>query len=180
MFNSTHESHKSTATGASQESLLPSFEQAFTHDIASKTGALIGQLQQALGVEAVPSGDASAPALGGVFTPGPGILTAFGDSLHNSIEFSRDAAGTILINGGAVSTNGTPTVVNTTLLQAFGLNGDDAITVNETNGALPKANLFGGSGNDTLTGGSGNDSLFGQSGNDTLLGKGGADLLFGG
>ena len=50
----------------------------------------------------------------------------------------------------------------------------------ETNGALPKSNLFGGAGNDTLTGGSGNDQLFGQAGNDTLLGKGGFDLLFGG
>jgi Ca2+-binding RTX toxin-like protein len=54
------------------------------------------------------------------------------------------------------------------------------ITLSETNGALPWANLFGGSGNDVLTGGSGNDQLFGQDGNDTLLGKGGFDLLFGG
>src|SRR5262249_50383083 len=46
--------------------------------------------------------------------------------------------------------------------------------------ALPRANLFGGAGNDTLTGGSGADMLFGQAGNDTLLGKGGADFLFGG
>src|SRR5207302_7783867 len=54
------------------------------------------------------------------------------------------------------------------------------VTLNEANGALPAANLFGGAGNDVLTGGSGGDQLFGQSGNDTLLGKGGADLLFGG
>ena len=52
--------------------------------------------------------------------------------------------------------------------------------MDETNGALPAADLFGGDGNDTITGGSGNDLLFGQSGNDTLLGKGGNDLLFGG
>ena len=44
----------------------------------------------------------------------------------------------------------------------------------------PRANLFGGAGNDVLTGGSGNDQLFGEAGNDTLLGKGGADFLFGG
>ncbi len=49
-----------------------------------------------------------------------------------------------------------------------------------SNGALPRANLFGGSGNDTMIGGSGADMLFGQSGDDTLLGKGGADFLFGG
>ncbi len=54
------------------------------------------------------------------------------------------------------------------------------LTLSETNGALPAANLFGGAGNDVLTGGSGNDQLFGEAGNDTLLGKGGFDLLFGG
>ena len=58
-------------------------------------------------------------------------------------------------------------------IQVFGQNGNDIITIDETNGALPAANLFGGDGNDTLTGGSGGDMLFGQAGNDTLLGKGG-------
>ena len=62
----------------------------------------------------------------------------------------------------------------------FGQDGNDTIALDETNGALPAAELFGGAGNDTLTGGSGNDQLFGQDGNDILLGKGGNDLLFGG
>jgi hypothetical protein len=75
---------------------------------------------------------------------------------------------------------GTPTVANTTLIQVFGQGGNDTITLDEANGALPRANLFGGAGNDTLIGGSGGDMLFGQAGNDTLLGKGGADFLFGG
>jgi len=110
-----------------------------------------------------------------------GTLSVFGDSLDNSITVSRDAAGKILVNGGAVSViGGTPTVANTSLIQVFGQDGRDVITMSETNGALPRANLFGGSGNDVLTGGSGADQLFGQAGNDTLLGKGGADLLFGG
>lgn len=115
-----------------------------------------------------------------LFNETSGVLTSFGDSLDNTIEFSRDAAGSILINDGAVSTNGTPTVANTSLIQAFGLAGNDGISLDETNGALPKAALFGGSGNDVLTGGSGDDLLFGQSDNDTLLGKGGSDSLFGG
>ena len=34
---------------------------------------------------------------------------------------------------------------------------------------MPRANLFGAAGKDTLTGGSGADMLFGQAGNDTLL-----------
>ncbi len=113
--------------------------------------------------------------------PGAGILFTDGDALDNNIAISRNAAGTILINGGAVPVlGGTPTVANTGLIQVFGLGGNDIITLNETNGALPRAHIFGGAGNDTITGGSGGDQLFGESGNDTLLGKGGADFLFGG
>ena len=109
------------------------------------------------------------------------MLSVFGDSLDNTITLSRDAAGQILVNGGAVSVvGGQPTVANTTLMQVFGQAGNDTIALDESNGALPAAQLFGGDGNDTLTGGSGNDMLFGQAGNDILLGKGGNDLLFGG
>jgi Ca2+-binding RTX toxin-like protein len=110
-----------------------------------------------------------------------GVLTVFGDGANNSIAISRDAAGKILVNNGAVAVvGGSPTVANTVLIRVFGLDGHDVITLNEANGALPAANLFGGSGNDTLTGGSGADQLFGQAGNDTHLGRGGNDLLFGG
>ncbi len=109
-----------------------------------------------------------------------GVLSVFGDGLDNSIAISRNAAGGILVNGGAVTTTGgTPTVANTSLIQVFGQSGNDTLTLNEAGGALPRANLFGGAGNDVLTGGSGNDLLFGQAGNDTLLGKGGFDFLFG-
>jgi Ca2+-binding RTX toxin-like protein len=125
-----------------------------------------------------------APALAATtatFNPNTGQLTVIGDSLDNSITVSRDAAGRILVNGGAISVvGGTATVANTALIQVFGQGGNDTLTLSEANGALPKASLFGGAGNDVLTGGSGADLLFGQGGNDTLLGKGGNDLLFGG
>jgi len=110
-----------------------------------------------------------------------GILSVLGTGTNNTIVLGRNAAGTIVVNGGAVAVKGGPaTVANTKLIQAFGLDGNDIITIDESNGAMPAANLFGGAGNDTLTGGSGGDMLFGQSGNDTLFGKGGNDLLFGG
>ncbi len=118
-------------------------------------------------------------AITGIF--GFGTLSLLGDGLDNEVEVSRNAAGQILANGGAIPIlGGTPTVANTALIQAFGLGGNDRITLNEANGALPRGNLFGGAGNDTLTGGSGADLLFGQAGDDQLLGKGGNDLLFGG
>jgi Ca2+-binding RTX toxin-like protein len=121
------------------------------------------------------------PAVTATFAAPTGLLTVFGDALDNNITISRNAAGNVLVNGGAVAVSGgTPTVANTAVIQAFGLNGNDVISLDETNGALPRANLFGGAGNDTLTGGSGSDQLFGQAGNDTVLGKGGEDLLFGG
>jgi Ca2+-binding RTX toxin-like protein len=75
---------------------------------------------------------------------------------------------------------GSATVANTSQIQMFGLAGDDELALNESSGALPQANIFGGADDDVLTGGSGNDLLFGEAGNDTLLGKGGNDLLFGG
>ena len=59
------------------------------------------------------------------------------------------------MNGGAVNVvGGTPTVANVSLIQVFGQAGNDTITLDEANGVLPKANLFGGAGNDTPTGGS--------------------------
>ena len=110
-----------------------------------------------------------------------GLLAVVGDAHDNTIVVSRDAAGQIVVNGGAVRILGaTPTVANTRTIVVVGLDGNDTISLDEANGALPRATLIGGSGDDTLTGGSGNDLLIGQAGNDQLLGKGGTDQLFGG
>jgi Ca2+-binding RTX toxin-like protein len=117
------------------------------------------------------------------FLPNAGVLTVIGDARKNSVTVRRDAAGKLLVNDGAADVpvqGGTATVANTSLIQMFGQDGDDTLALDESNGALPAANLFGGNGNDTLIGGSANDQLFGQAGNDVLLGKGGNDLLFGG
>jgi len=116
-----------------------------------------------------------------VATFSSGTLTVFGDSTANGITISRDGPGKLLVNGGAVAvTGGSPTVANVSLIQVFGQAGSDTIRSDEANGALPRANLFGGGDHDTMTSGSGADMLFGQTGNDTLLGKGGRDSLYGG
>src|SRR5258707_2397293 len=113
--------------------------------------------------------------------PDAELLSVFGDDGDNVSVTSRDAAGQILVNGGAVPVSGgTATVANTATIQVFGNGGNDTISLDESNGALPAAQLFGGAGNDVLTGGPGADQLLGGAGNDTLLGKGGKALLCGG
>ena len=119
-----------------------------------------------------------------------GVLTITGDAADNTLIASRDNAGMILVNGGALPVNGgVPTVTNTTLIRILGLGGNDTLQVNDSNGPMPPANLLGGDGDDTLTGsaaadeldgGPGNDSLFGRGGNDTLVGGTGNDVLNGG
>src|SRR6185503_7167006 len=110
------------------------------------------------------------------FIPGAGLLSVFGDDLDNAVTISRNAAGLILINGGAVQiTGGTPTVANTTQMLVFGQAGNDMLVIDESNGALPPAQMFGGAGNDTLVGGSGDDQVFGEGGNDRMIWNPGDD-----
>src|SRR5687767_3753241 len=68
------------------------------------------------------------------FLPSSGQLSVFGDNLDNNITIQRNAAGALLVNGGAVAIRGgTPTVANTALIQVFGQGGNDTITLSETN-----------------------------------------------
>ncbi|QAY75269.1 calcium-binding protein [Sphingosinicella sp. BN140058] len=125
--------------------------------------------------------DFTIASVAATFIPATGVLSTTADGLDNNVVVGRNAGGAVIINGGAIPVvGGVPTVANTRLIQMFGLGGNDVLSLDERNGALPAANLFGGAGNDVLTSGSGTDLLFGQAGNDTLLGKGGNDLLFGG
>ncbi len=102
-----------------------------------------------------------------------------GDAAANAIVVSRDGAGRLSVNHGAVRVaGGKPTVSNTTLIQVFAQDGDDTLELDEAKGGVPATNLFGGPGEDTLDGGAGADKRFGQAGDDTLLG--GADVLDGG
>ena len=41
------------------------------------------------------------PAVTATFSPTSGALSVFGDSLDNNIQVSRNAAGQLLVNGGA-------------------------------------------------------------------------------
>jgi Ca2+-binding RTX toxin-like protein len=123
-------------------------------------------------------------AVTATFSNGIGILDIDGDTVNNTITARRSIAGEILVNGGAVPIQGdVPTVGATTLIRIDGAVGVDTIALDETNGALPAAELTGGIGNDSLTGGSGNDTFVWNpdDGNDTIEGQAGTDeLLFSG
>ena len=93
-------------------------------------------------------------AITAIFSAGAGVLSVLGDGLDNSVTISRDVAGNLRVNGGAVPiTGGGATVANTSLIQVFGKGG-----------------------NDTITGGSANDFLNGGSGNNTVNGGGGVKV----
>jgi hypothetical protein len=115
-----------------------------------------------------------------------GFLSVAGGSGDDAIAITRDAAGQILINGGAISAQsaqeGQPTLTNATGIVVVGGNGNDTISLDNiappAGQALPPATLFGGNGNDTLIGGAGNDTLIGGNGNDTVVGGKGTDTAF--
>lgn len=115
------------------------------------------------------------------FDSNAGTLNITADASDNDVTVSRTVAGALLVNGGAVAIAGaTPTVNNAFLTVMNGLDGNDNLTLDETNGLLQAATFHGGAGNDVMIGGSQADIIFGDAGNDTLEGNGAGDYLYGG
>src|SRR5512144_994955 len=95
---------------------------------------LVVAVALSLGFAASANAAKSKEAISASFDPTAGVLTISGDNLNNNIIASRDAAGTILINGGAVRIKGgTPTVANTGQIQVSGRGGDDTLALDEAN-----------------------------------------------
>src|SRR4051794_18123150 len=94
----------------------------------------------AVGVLAASSVTASAATTA---TFSAGRLSVSGDSLNNSITISRDAAGEILVNGGAVAViGGTPTGAKTALVPALRLGGVRAGALSDGQRAPPGGHPF--------------------------------------
>lgn len=109
-----------------------------------------------------------------------GVLTVTGDATDNVMRVGRDAAGNILVNGGAVTISGGPaTVSGTTLIRLVGLAGNDEMRIDDAVGAMPGGEFVGGQGVDLMIGsaaddvfvwnpGDGSDTVEGEAGQDTL------------
>src|SRR5262245_25597588 len=111
------------------------------------------------------------PSVTATFSAATGVLTVTGDDLDNSLAVSRDAAGTLVVNGDGVVVpvqGGPATTANTTLIQIFGMGGNDVLVWSRS-ANLPRAIVDGGAGNDIITSGTGNDTLIGGAGNDTYV-----------
>ena len=99
-------------------------------------GLSIGAVVVAVAGLAVAPAAAVTPPITATFNLG--ALTVIGDAGNNVVAVSRDAAGTILVNAGAVPIAGGPaTVANTRSINMVGAAGNDRLTVDESSGALP-------------------------------------------
>ena len=105
-----------------------------------------------------------------------GILTIDGNAADNGLIVGRSSAGVISLNGTPVL-GGTATLSTVSLIRMNGGAGNDTLKLDETNGAMPAAELTGGDGNDKLAGGSRVDKLFGGNGIDRISGGPGDDLV---
>jgi Ca2+-binding RTX toxin-like protein len=117
-----------------------------------------------------PLDDRVLPAVTATFFAATGVLTVTGDDQDNSLAVSRDAAGTLVVNGDGVIVpvqGGPATAANTTLIRIFGMGGNDELIWSRS-ANLPPAIIDGGTGDDFITSGSGNDTLIGGPGNDTF------------
>jgi hypothetical protein len=107
-----------------------------------------------------------------------GVLTVTGSAGEDVCTVSRDTAGNLLVDGGALPiSGGIATVFNTSLIRVSGLGSDDTLRMSDAAGPLPPAELLGGLGGDVLIGSSAEETFAGGDGNDVALMGGGDDTF---
>ena len=106
-----------------------------------------------------------------------GVLRVVGDDEVTdqiTLRLSGDQV-SVIVNGGDAQLFDKADV---RLIRVHGRGGNDAITIDESNGALgERVEINGGEGNDVLTGGTGSETIIGAGGDDQIHGNGGSDLL---
>ena len=109
-----------------------------------------------------------------------GVLRVVGDDdVTDQIMLRLDGDQvSVVVNGGDAQLFDKAAV---RLIRVHGRGSDDAVTIDESNGALgERVEINGGEGNDVLTGGAGGETIIGAGGDDHINGNGGNDLLNGG
>jgi Ca2+-binding RTX toxin-like protein len=109
-----------------------------------------------------------------------GVLTINGDAGRNGLTVGHTPAGIVTLNGKEVVVLGrTVPVADVQLVRMDGGAGDDILSFDETNGAMPPGNFDGGEGRDFLVGGSQDDTLIGGGGTgiDRAIGGPGDDTV---
>ncbi|HEX9977833.1 MAG TPA: calcium-binding protein, partial [Acidimicrobiia bacterium] len=106
--------------------------------------------------------------------PFGGNDTVDGGAGEDMVDFEVSASGVVVdLTTGTATGEGTDALTN--IEDVFGSSGNDTITGNETGNWL-----VGWTGDDTISGGDGDDALWGLDGDDTLDGGNGTDSLDGG
>jgi Ca2+-binding RTX toxin-like protein len=111
-----------------------------------------------IGAVALTAAPARAVPAGVTVTLDQGVLSVVGDATANAIVVGRTPAGVLTLAGTPVL-GGDVTVDNVILVHLDGGDGNDILTLNESNGVMPKGDLLGGNGVDKLTSRSGVDVI---------------------
>jgi Ca2+-binding RTX toxin-like protein len=101
------------------------------------------------------------------------------DGIYVRTVGSQVSVDGVRINVGGVLRTSVP-LSSVAKVYVNALGGNDVVSTHVRDGNTKPADVWGGSGNDTLYGSRGNDQLVGESGHDTLYGNQGNDRLYGG
>jgi Ca2+-binding RTX toxin-like protein len=166
-----------TATGTIPASLVPPAGAQATVTVILLDAAR-ARAQQAVLVDVVlPSTSTNCPG-SAVFDVATGVLTVTGSAGDDVCTVSRNAAGQLFVDGGALPiSGGVATVANTSLVRLLGQAGNDVLRMDDANGPLPSADFVGGLGVDRFIGSGASESFVGGDGDDVALMGGGDDTF---
>jgi len=168
-----------TATGTIPATLVPPAGAQATVTVILLDAARARAQQSVLVDVVLPSTSTNCPG-SAVFDAVTGVLTVTGSNGNDICEVTRNAAGQLFVDGGALPiAGGVATVANTSFVRVLGLQGADRLRMDDANGPLPPSELVGGQGADLLIGSAAADAFLWNPGDasDIVEGQGGLDRL---
>ncbi|HEX5064749.1 MAG TPA: calcium-binding protein [Myxococcota bacterium] len=166
-----------TATGTIPASLVPPPGAQATVTVILLDAARARAQQSVLVDVVLPSTSTNCPG-SAVFDVATGVLTVTGSAGDDVCVVSRNAAGQLFVDAGALPiAGGVATVANTALVRLLGQAGNDVLRMDDANGPLPPADFVGGLGADRFIGSAANETFLGGDGNDVAFMGGGDDTF---